>query len=405
MKLTLSNATRKPLLAAAVGLAALGLPLTLGGAAVSARQLAAPQQGTAEVEHWGSFTIRQEDRVLRPASIGLPGPVAEVATSNSTQYALLTNGTVYAWGMGTDGQLGNGGTADSFSRAVQVRFPVGVRIASIPTDAMPFNTGLAIDTTGHVWGWGLNLDGELCLGNHREYNTPVELPFAGVTQTAGGGEHALYEVRGNLYACGSGRSGDLGDGSTQDSKLPVQVRLRPGTPVTALVASWGDSGALLENGTYDDWGYNHQGQLGDGRTNTPSDVPVQVPLPGPVTRVVQGGSLSDNGQTLVMLSDGSLYAWGDDADHQLGDGGTGIDPAPVGFHPPHGVQYTALATSGTTSYALSSTGDVWAWGDGSAGQLGDGGTGVARKPELVASGASAISATANDVAVQVRSGG
>jgi len=286
---------------------------------------------------------------------------------------------------------------------VQVHFPAGVRIASIPTDVMPFNTALAIDTNGHVWGWGLNLDGELCLGKHQEYNTPVELPFSGVNQVAGGGGHALYEAHGTLYACGSGRGGDLGDGSTENSNVPVQVRLRGGWPVAALVASWGDSGALLGNGVYYDWGYDHEGQLGDGKINKPSDVPVQVPLPGLVTQVAQGGSLSNNGQTLAMLSGGALYAWGDDADYQLGDGRTGVDPSPVEFYPPHGVQYTALATGGTTSYALSSTGDVWTWGDGSAGELGDGGMGVARKPELVASGGSAISATASDVEMQLGS--
>ena len=86
----------------------------------------------------------------------LPGKVAEVATSNSTEYALLTNGTVYAWGQGDHGELGDGATTNSFTTAVQVEFPAGVTIASLPTDAMPYDTALAVDTNGNVWGWGRN---------------------------------------------------------------------------------------------------------------------------------------------------------------------------------------------------------------------------------------------------------
>ena len=48
---------------------------------------------------------------------------------------------------------------------MKVRFPAGVKIASLPIDVMPFDTGLAVDTKGHVWGWGDNQGGELCLGN------------------------------------------------------------------------------------------------------------------------------------------------------------------------------------------------------------------------------------------------
>jgi alpha-tubulin suppressor-like RCC1 family protein len=120
--------------------------------------------------HWGSFFGNgnaHNDTLLLPTSIQLPGPVVEVATSNSTQYALLADGSVYAWGLGGDGQLGNGTTADSFTVPMRVQFPAGVTIASLPTDSMPYNTGLAIDTTGHAWGWGLDQYGQLCEGCRR----------------------------------------------------------------------------------------------------------------------------------------------------------------------------------------------------------------------------------------------
>lgn len=105
------------------------------------------------------------DMQTLPTAVTLPGPVTQVATSNSTEYALLTNGSVYAWGMGNQGQLGDGSDVNSFERPVLVRFPRGVKIAFLATDAMPYNGALAVDTKGRAWGWGDNHGGELCLGN------------------------------------------------------------------------------------------------------------------------------------------------------------------------------------------------------------------------------------------------
>ena len=132
---------------------------------------------SSTVRHWGTFfgganTFKPEDMTTSPVSVSLPGRVAEVATSNSTQYALLTNGSVYAWGLGNAGQLGDGATTNSFTKPVRVRFPAGVKIASLPVNVMPFDTGLAVGTKGHVWGWGDNRGGELCLGNHQKHLTP-----------------------------------------------------------------------------------------------------------------------------------------------------------------------------------------------------------------------------------------
>jgi alpha-tubulin suppressor-like RCC1 family protein len=357
------------------------------------------------VQHWGTFFGASKgvnfDTRASPTTVTLPGVVAEIGTSNSTEYALLTDGSLYAWGLGLEGELGDGRAHSSYTRPVRVRFPSGVKIASIPADVMPFDSALAVDTTGHVWGWGQNGGGEFCLRNRKAYLKPVRLPFSDVTTLAGASNHALYDAGGTVYACGQNLDGALGDGSMRSSTKPVKVANLDGSSVSQLVASFANSGALLSDGEYLDWGLDANGQLGDGHAGRPSDVPVQVNLSGPVTQVAQGGSIWGNGQTLVMLSDGSLWSWGADYSYQLGNRVPGIERSPVQFSPPAGVTYQSLATGSATSYAVSTTGQVYAWGASFIGQLGNGKMITAKAPVLVASGATAISATANNVLINV----
>jgi alpha-tubulin suppressor-like RCC1 family protein len=406
-----AKATSLPLLAA---LCVTALALTVAGctghASASGSKTKPSSTATAKssvtstVKHWGAFfgiPTGFFNMTMTPATVTVPGTIAEVGTSNSTQYALLTDGSVYAWGMGTSGQLGNGARHNSFTTAVQVQFPAGVKIASIPTDVMPYNTALAVDTHGNAWGWGGNAGGELCLGDQGIRTTPVKLPLSHVTTLAGASGHAVYDAGGVVYACGLNRDGVLGNHSRRNSLAPVKVAKLHGDHVAKLVAGFDNAGALLADGSYYDWGYNAEGQLGDRKLGPSSSVPVKVKLPGKVVQVVQGGSIWHNGQTLAMLSDGALWSWGSNRDFQLGDR-TRINRAtPVRFRAPAGVTYKTLATGGLTSYAISTTGQVYAWGGNNLGEVGNGKTRSARRPVMVATGADMISSTANNVEISV----
>ena len=141
-----------------------------------------------------------------------------------------------------------------------------------------------------------------------------------------------------------------------------------------LVASFANSGALLSNGKYFDWGYNGAGQLGDGdhRQGIGRPGPGALAAPGHV-RVAQGGSIWNNGQTLVKLSDGSLWGPGQQPGLPARPRGAGrqVAAGPL-LRPRPGCRYRSLATGSATSYAVSSTGNVYAWGVSYEGQLGDG---------------------------------
>jgi alpha-tubulin suppressor-like RCC1 family protein len=347
--------------------------------------------------HWGEYfgdhKSADGDETTSPAPIALPAPVRQLATSNSTQYALLANGQVWAWGQGTNGQLGDGGHGNSFTTAVQVRFPAGVSIAFLPQDANPYDSAMAVDTSGQAWGWGLNKHGEFCNGTTRASDVPEQIPLPGhVTTLAGANAHALYDAGGTVYTCGANHQ------SQADYPVPVKG-LPPGVAVAELVSGFGNAGALLANGQYYDWGDNAQGQLGNGTTSAgATSKPQHVSLPAPVAQVYQGGSAPGNGQTLVILTDGALYAWGANAYGQLGTGDTGNADAPVPFSPPAGVTYATVATGGATSYAIDTHGNVWAWGEGAVGELGNGTERNSRKPVKIISGAGMVSTTASSAA-------
>jgi alpha-tubulin suppressor-like RCC1 family protein len=302
---------------------------------------------------------------------GLTGKVVQIATSNSDGYALTSTGQVYGWGVNSDGELGDGQLTTYETKAVEVSFPAGVKITAL-ANPMPFDSALAIDSDGHAWGWGLNGADDLCLSGLIQ-NRPKQLPLSDVTLATGARTHSLFDSNGTVYACGSGDAGELGTGSTTSASRPAPVIGLPRhVRVTSLASSWEGSGALLaDDDYYYDWGYNAAGQLGNG-TTADSAEPAKVDLPGPVSQVFQGGSGAENGQTVAILANGSVWTWGNNDRGQLGTGTLTSSDVPVQVHVPRGVTFVTVSSGGYASYAIDKTGRLWAWGDNSNGQLGTG---------------------------------
>ena len=230
-------------------------------------------------------------------------------------------------------------------------------------------------------------------------NRPQQLPLSQVTLATGARTHALLDSHGTVYSCGSGDAGELGNGSTGSASTPTPVVGLPnGVRVTALTSSWEGSGALLSNGEYYNWGYNAAGQLGNG-TTTNSAVAVKVALPNPVTQVFQGGSGAKNGQTIAILRNRAVWAWGSNDRGQLGVGSRTDSYVPVRVHVPKNVSLVEVSSGGFATYGIDQTGRLWAWGDNRSGQLGTGSApALATLPVKVGIDLTQVSSTAQNVA-------
>jgi alpha-tubulin suppressor-like RCC1 family protein len=367
--------------------------LSFADSSASGYQWGVPGDGT------GSFPTNL-DHHSPTAVTGIPNPVVQVVASNSNDYALDNTGAVWAWGAESEGELGNGQTPSGGYTATptQVQFPAGVTISSL-AQPMPFDTGIAIDTNGNVWGWGNNSFDQLCVSSS-QINTPVELPFTDVTMASGAGDHALYYSNGTLYACGANGYGDLGSGSKKayKSTTPVVVTGLPSESITSITTSWRNSGALMSDGSYYDWGYNSTGQLGRGSKVSNTSIPAAVLLPTSVSQVSLGGSNTENGQTIVLLSNGSVYMWGNDAYGQLGNGSTKVTAyTPTQVDVPSGVSFDFVNSGGASAYAIDTTGNAWSWGQNNKGQLGLGSTKTETLPTSMNIQLNNISATSYNV--------
>jgi len=157
----------------------------------------------------------------------------------------------------------------------------------------------------------------------------------------------------------------------------VQVTL------AAPSAAAGSTVALLA------WGDNSLGQLGDGTSGGSSDTPDAVSLPAGVTPVAIAGSggggdpAPSDWAAYAIGSDGKLYAWGDNSSGELGNGGTTSSDTPVVVSLPAGVTPTAVSAAQGAAYAIGSDGNLYAWGTNAYGNLGDGETSDSDTPVVV----------------------
>lgn len=226
---------------------------------------------------------------------------------------------------------------------------------------------LAAPPAGSLVAWGSNNGGQLGNGTTTDAASPAPVSLASgasVTSAAAGSTHTLaITSAGSMLAWGTNSLGQLGNGTSTSTTTPVPVTLPAGTSVTQASAGTSFSLAVTSAGGVLAWGGNGSGQLGDGTgTTRTTPVPVHLPSGTTVTQVSAGTAFS-----LALTSTGQVLAWGANSAGQLGNGSTSRSSTPVAVAIPSGLTATEVAAGGTFGLALTSSGQVLAWGTGALG--------------------------------------
>jgi len=265
-------------------------------------------------------------------------------------------------------------------------------------------------TCAHLWTmdgkakvkcWGSNDFGQLGDGTRRRSSAPVDVKgltpdqMAAIAGFSSGGYHTCLIVNpGTVYCWGRNDSGQLGNGTTADSALPVQVQGL--TSAVVVATGMQHTCAMMGDGSVACWGSNEKGQLGDG-TTTMSPVPVEVAgagAPGGVSlsyvTVMAGGFHSCAISDVPAPAEG-VSCWGFNAHGQLGNG-TNVDslvPVDVDVQGPMETSPVMYLSGGVSfTCALLEIGTVTCWGLNDLGQLGNGTTQNSASPVPVSVGTS-----------------
>ena len=241
-----------------------------------------------------------------------------VAAGSAHALVLLADGTVRVFGRNTEGQLGDGSSASSST-------PLPLALADVVGVAAGDQHSLAVTRSGSVLAWG----SAGRLGNVGGSASPTPLAIATITDgiaVAAGLDHSLVlRANGEVLGFGLNGSGQLGDGTATDRLTPVTVG-PSGSPLQgaeAIAAGAAHSLILKGDGTLWAMGDGGRGQLGQGDTNA-SWLPVQVGVPVRVVAVAAGAFHS-----LALDVEGGLWVWGANESGQLGDGTTVDRLSPV----------------------------------------------------------------------------
>jgi len=332
-------------------------------------------------------------QVVGPGGNGYLTDVVAIAAGSDRSFALKSDGTVWAWGYNSiSGYLGDG-TTTSRSTPVQVKGPDGVGYL---TDVVAIAAGddhtLALKSDGTVWAWGRNANGQLGNGTTSSSKTPVQVHapegvagyLSDIVAVSGGQYHSLaLKSDGTVWAWGGNTSGMLGDGTTETKSVPVQVTGPEGagnlTDVVAIAVNDSQSFAIRSDKTLWAWGNSYNGELSYSDTQITTPRQVRASWSDYLTDVV--AITTGGNHSIAMKSDGTLWAFGENNDGQLGYGtrtfswGTAYTSLPIQVKGPGNVGYfsdaVAVMAGDKLSLALKADGTLWAWGYNGAG-VGDG---------------------------------
>jgi hypothetical protein len=331
-----------------------------------------PANGT--VTTWGTndhdqlgYPTPTDQGTSTPTQVPGVSGVKQLVSGFATAYTLLTNGTVQAWGRGDLNGLGNGTSTNSLT-PVPVSGLTGITQISAGAD-----NGYALDSAHHVWAWGDNEVGELGIGTTDPHLTPVQVPLPGpAVSVVGDADNTAYALLadGTVWSWGQSEYGQLGNGTVGfcgpltacQALSPVQVGGLTG--VVALYASTTDGYAVKSDGTVWAWGWNAEGELAVGTTggqdcySTQTGANCAAPTPVPVPSLTGVTRIAG---TYAIRSDGSVLAWGDDTVGDLDGTARGYVGTPFVLTSISQVRDISVGLGFTV--AVRTDGTVWIWGE------------------------------------------
>jgi alpha-tubulin suppressor-like RCC1 family protein len=311
-----------------------------------------------------------EDRDL-PTPIdtaNLDGPVATISTGSSHTCAVTTLGSAYCWGFSGNGQLGTG---DTTPRTIPTPVESG-EMGAVAEIATGWQHTCAVDTSGAAYCWGSNFFGQLGNGDppiERHAPWPVDTQALGtVVQIAAyGGHSCAVNADAAGFCWGYNGDGQVGDGSTENRRNPTAVDDSELAAVAQFSLSPFHTCAVDVAGTPYCWGGNSNGQLGDA-TTTQRPVPTAVATDelGTVREISAGEA-----HTCAVSTSDEAYCWGYNGSGRLGDGTDTARHVPTPVVADQLGAVEAITAGGAHTCALAATGAAYCWGWNDAGQLGD----------------------------------